>query len=193
MKNPKYLGPFGGVESLQGVYAANSANLRCTAIKLTDGGICLFSPVSGLGEEAMASLENIGPVTFLLAPNHYHNRGLAEYAEAYPAAQLCASKAASPRLEKQTGLSFETPGGLSKLLPKGATIYEPEGLKTGEVWMRFSGGTTSAWLVVDAICGSKIGKIPAACSDPGAVENLSQLWNRGQGQICGLVQSATEG
>jgi hypothetical protein len=82
------LSVFSPFVEIAGVFVATKGGLRCTAIKLQDGGICLYSPIAGLNAEARNSLDVVGKVTHLFAPNHYHNRGLAEYSSAYPDALL---------------------------------------------------------------------------------------------------------
>jgi hypothetical protein len=123
---------------------------------LRDGGLCLFSPVAGLSIEAKRSLDAIGQVTHLFAPNHYHNLGLAEYASSFPQASLCAPTQAIPRLEKVTGLAFHDLAALSAKLPAHITLAAPEGLKTGETWLRSKTDDLSAWFVVDALAGPKM-------------------------------------
>lgn len=149
----KLLSPFEALEGLEGVYTATRANLRCTALRLRSGGLCLFSPVKGLGNEAIASLQELGKVEILLAPNHWHNMGLREYAEAFPGAALCTSPRASVRLSSITQLRFESLSPLEKLLPQNMQILVPEGLKTGEVWLSITDAQRCAWAVVDAFCG----------------------------------------
>lgn len=146
---PTELSEFTAINGTDGLFAATRSRLRCTAIRLQSGGLCLYSPVSGLGPRARESLERLGRVDYLLAPNHYHNKGLGEYATGFPDASLVAPKAGRPRLEKITGLSFDDLGALSRLLPDGTRFVHPEGLKTGEVWLV----TAQAWLVVDAFAG----------------------------------------
>jgi hypothetical protein len=160
MINSKSVGAFKPLDEITGVYVANKGGLRCSAFKLTDGSLCLFSPVLGLGDEALQSIKSIGTVSHLIAPNHYHNAGLAEYAKAFPAAKLNASPEAASRLAKVTGLNFEDLHNLKKVLPKSFSILEPKGLKTGEVWISSIGKLLKAWFVVDAIAGPKMsGKI----------------------------------
>lgn len=156
----KKLSPFEQVEDIDGVFSAKTDKLRCIALVLKDGSICLFSPVSELNEEAMKSVSAIGEVRFLLAPNHYHNKGLQEYAEAFPDAVLCAPEAAISRLENITGLKFASLEELSRLLPKNADFVFPDGLKTGEAWLRIQTGEFVAWIVVDAFCGLDAGASP---------------------------------
>ncbi len=146
---------FRSVEGLEDVYVAEKGGLRCCAIRLKNGSLCLFSPVKGPEGTAQDSLARLGPVEFLLAPNHYHNKGIAEYAAAFPNALLCGPPAAVPRLEKQTGLRFKPLDQLKGQLPGTVQIVKTEGLKTGEIWLRVTSGHHTAWLVVDAFCGPK--------------------------------------
>lgn len=144
---------FEKIDGFDTIYTASRGTLRCYALVLKGGGVCLLSPVAGLGNTARQSLAEIGPVSVLLAPNHYHNKGLAEYVEAFPDAALCAPEAAIPRLNRITGLTPETLDRLFPLLDDNVEILQPEGLKTGEIWIRIGNGTTTGWLVVDAFSG----------------------------------------
>jgi len=169
---------FEKVDGLETLYTAAKGALRSYAIVLKDGGICLISPVAGLGEAARESLRDIGPVKVILAPNHYHNKGLAENAEAFPDAALCASERAIPRLNKITSLSLTDFGQWSPLLPDTMEILQPDGLKTGEIWIRINDGATTSWLVVDAFSGPK----PDASGLPSTVpEMLKTFPNYGVG------------
>lgn len=146
---------FKKVDGLGGLYTAAKGTLRSYAFVLKDGGVCLFSPIAGLGDAARESLAEIGPVKVLLAPNHYHNKGIAEYAEAFPDAIVSASEAAIPRLNKITGLTLTALERWGPLLPDTMEILQPDGLKTGEIWIRVDNGGTTGWLVVDAFSGPK--------------------------------------
>ncbi|CUH67765.1 hypothetical protein TG4357_03199 [Thalassovita gelatinovora] len=110
---------FEPVPNMPGLFTATKNNLRCTAIVLPRGEVCLFSPVSGLSEAAKASLAEIGKVAFLFAPNGYHNGGLVEYAAAYPDAALVAPPVIHERLQGRTGLTFEGLEALRAELPEG--------------------------------------------------------------------------
>lgn len=156
MAGKSELGAFLPLQDVDGIFVARTSLLRCTAVKLRDGSVCLFSPVQGLGDVARASLAAIGPVSYLLAPNHYHNKAMAEYAVAFPQTRLCAPLEAIARLEKQTGLSFDNLDAVARLLPNAVSLISPEGLKTGEVWMRCDANRRRTWFVVDAFCGPKM-------------------------------------
>jgi len=147
---------FEPIPELKGIFVARKGNLRCTAIALPKGKLCIYSPVSGLGTAARESLESIGKVTHLLAPNHYHNKALKEYHEAFPTAKMCASSAAIPRLVKLVGLKFKDLSMITSLLPAHLRLIEPDGLKTGEVWIRSKDRKQVVWFVVDAFSGHKM-------------------------------------
>lgn len=150
----KTLSEFLQIPQQTDLWSAQKGTLRCTALRLRDGSLCLFSPVSGLGRAAMDSLAALGEVAFLLAPNHFHNKGLAEYTNAFPDAVPVCSERARPRLEKQTGLSFGKLHPLGELLPDNGQIVEPDGLKTGEVWLTMQTGEETVWVVCDAFKGA---------------------------------------
>lgn len=150
----KSLSKFVPISEKLGLWSAQKGALRCTVLRLRDGSLCLYSPVLGLDDATLTSLAAHGDVAFLLAPNHYHNKGLAVYAEAFPDAVLVCSEKAQPRLEKQTGLSFAGLHSLATLLPIGSDLVEPEGLKTGEVWLTYATAEGAVWVVCDAFKGA---------------------------------------
>ena len=154
----KELSAFESLNEVEGIYIAQNGTLRCVAIRLSSGNLCLYSPVQGLGTLAQKSLESLGKVTYLLAPNHYHNKGLKEYSEIFPEAKICCTQNAKPRLEKQTTLSFNSLEILEQSLPKKTCFIEPLGLKTGEVWVKMSFDNQVFWVVTDAFCGPKMTK-----------------------------------
>ena len=151
----KPLSTFSSVGNSTICWSAENGSLRCTAVRLRTGGLCLYSPVPGLLGEALDSLNALGCVEFLLAPNHYHHKGINEYAERFPEAKLACSNRARPRLEKQTGQTFSSITDLASDLADCSRILEPEGLKTGEVWIEIDTGSERLWVVTDAFRGPK--------------------------------------
>lgn len=137
------------VQGLGGVYIARTGRLHCFALRLRDGGLCLYSPVSGMSADTRDQLESMGGVTAILAPNHYHNKGLQEHVDAFPEASLVCATAADQRLQKITSLSFLPLDHISTRLADGCEFLEPEGVKTGEVWIQIKAKET-AWIVTDA-------------------------------------------
>lgn len=161
------LSQFNELDGIDAAYTAQNGKLRCCAILLSNGRVCLYSPVSGLNAEAKRSLEEIGPVSHLLAPNHYHNKGLAEYVSEYSDACVMASEAASPRLKKITELKVQPIAPLLPLLPVHMSVLYPMGLKTGEIWIRAESSHGVCWLVGDAFCTTKtnIHETVASCPE----------------------------
>jgi len=151
-RTPPKLEPILG---MKGFYRIQKGNLACTAIQLKTGEFCLHSPVSGLSGPIKSSLEDLGSVKFILAPNHYHNKALDEFADAFPTATLTASEESRTRLEKVTSLHFEGLGELQEAMPAGVQIIRTQGLKTGEVWVF----TKKGLLVVDAFAGPANGSM----------------------------------
>lgn len=142
--------PFSPVDGLDGVYIGRAGKLNCIAFRLQDGSLCLYSPVAGLETSERDSLAKLGGVSMMLAPNHYHNKGLAGHAKAFPNASLVCSESADPRLKKITGLMFDPIDTLRSQLANNQRILEPEGLKTGEVWVEVRTQSETAWIVTDA-------------------------------------------
>jgi len=150
------LSPFEPLPTMPAVHVARAGNLRCTAVTLQGGNVCVFNPVAGLEQKSLASLNDIGPVTHIIAPNHYHNKALNEYAEAFSTAKLCATQKAIPRLQKISGLVIDSYQEIISALPKHMQFIEPPGLKTGELWMRSKVKQSVCWFVVDALVGAKM-------------------------------------
>ncbi len=141
-----HISPLAG---LDGVFGVRSGPLACTAIRLDAGELCLYSPLPNLSETEFTALEELGRVSILMAPNHYHHRGIADHLQRFPKARLICAPLARPRLQKQTGLSFEALDVLTSKLPPNIQILEPVGLKTGEIWLQIAGGADLAWIVCD--------------------------------------------
>jgi len=58
-------------------------NTRMTVCRLSDGGLALVSPVRS-SEELRASIDALGPVRAIIAPNLLHHLHLGGWMEAYP-------------------------------------------------------------------------------------------------------------
>lgn len=138
------------VEGLDGVYVGQRGKLSSMALRLRDGSLCIYSPIAGLDKALVAQTDELGTISALLAPNHYHNKGLAAHVETFPDAALYCSQGAAPRLSKITGLAFDALDGLKEALSDRHTLHEPEGLKTGEVWVRVQSTDDCALIVTDA-------------------------------------------
>lgn len=135
------------------LYCARKKNLRSLAFLMKSGSISIFSPVKGVNDGLLESLDCLGHVKYIIAPNHYHHAGLIEYKEHFPDALLYAPIDAIPRLEKMTGLTFNSLDKLENDMLNSMSFLVPEGLKTGEVWLRCKSKNKVVWGVVDAFCG----------------------------------------
>jgi hypothetical protein len=58
-------------------------NTRMTVCRMSDGGLALIAPV-GCSEALMASIDALGPVRAIIAPNLMHHLYMGEWMEAYP-------------------------------------------------------------------------------------------------------------
>ena len=76
---------------------------RMTVIRLADESLFVHSPIH-LDDEIRATLDRIGPVRHVVAPNRYHHLYVADYQRNYPEAKLYAA----PGLEtKRRDLHFD--------------------------------------------------------------------------------------
>jgi hypothetical protein len=134
----------------QAVAIVEGAPLRSVALRLADGRLAVYSPIRGLGREAHRELAAIGDPAIVIAPNHYHNLGLKEYAAAYPGVTVVASAVAAPRLRRRCGLEVSDETGLRSALPGHISVMVPPETKNGELWISAEGSGGRAWVVGDA-------------------------------------------
>jgi len=140
---------------IDGVWSAEKRtaqgwSLRATAVRLADGGLLVVSPTRGLGDDAHAELAALGAPAALLAPNHYHYLGLAEWRERYPDARAFASEIAQARVRAKSGLDVEPLDALRPRLRAECELLEPDGTRAGEVWVTAPAPNGVAWIVADA-------------------------------------------
>jgi hypothetical protein len=128
------------------------AKVRMVAVGLRGGGLLVWSPGSR-SHEARVALEKFGKVRFLLAPNHFHNAGLAEWMAECPGAVTVAHPMAHARLAKQVR-SLGRIASIDELtpeLPDGVRVFGPPMVKQGETWIGVDKGDLRALAVCDAI------------------------------------------
>ena len=142
------------IPDFNNIYSVRQKKLHCFLIVLNDGSLCVFSPLKNLPKDTYESIESIGPISLIVAPNHYHNAALIECSENFPNVKFCASKEAAVRLRKITGLDFMPLAYLEEKLPQHISIVSPPGLKTGEFWLRIKQDNQVGWIVVDAFSGA---------------------------------------
>jgi len=123
---------------------------RMVVIGIGGGRLLVVSP--GLSKGLFDEVGRWGTPAFLLAPNHFHNAGIATWKARWPEARAVAHPRAIRRLEKQVPrVAFEELSALETELPKDVRLFAPPMAKQGEtmVSLRTSAGT--AWFVTDAI------------------------------------------
>ncbi len=125
---------------------------RMVALGLRGGGLAVWSPGKH-ADAARDALKHWGDVRFLLAPNHFHNAGLAEWIKHAPGAVVVAHPDAHARLRKQVPSITAIAGldDLSTALPDGARVFGPPMAKQGETWLAVEKGDLRALAVCDSI------------------------------------------
>jgi hypothetical protein len=118
------------------------------AFRLEDQSLAVYSPVGSADDAAIAQLRQLGQVSALIAPNHFHNLGLEPFLRHFPEARVYATATATPRLGKVTGLTVHDISELTVRLPDGLEFFAPEGLKTGELWALVRNARPGPMLVV---------------------------------------------
>lgn len=135
---------------LAGLYGANRA--RMLAFGLADGTLCVVSPGSGLDEARFAALEAHGRPSVLLAPNHFHNAGIAPWKQRYSEAIVVAHPTAIPRLRRQVpGVEVQDLSALQARLAEGTRLLSPPMARQGETWVSVKMQEGTAWFVTDGI------------------------------------------
>jgi hypothetical protein len=71
-------------------YLGVQVGTRMTVIKLADGSLFVHSPVR-LDEVTGASLNKLGPVKHVVAPNRFHHLFVSDYSKNYPDAKIYAA------------------------------------------------------------------------------------------------------
>lgn len=141
------------IERLDGAWELRRTHgllpLRAVAVRLSEGTLCVYSPVPKVGQVALQELGALGTPT-LLAPNRYHTLGLKEHAGAFPDAPIVASTQAAPRVRKKTGLRIRELDALKQELPAHITLLQCPAARSGEVWLSIRGARHRVWVVADA-------------------------------------------
>lgn len=96
-------------------------------VELPTGGTVVYSPVRG-------GAAHHGDARLVVAPNHYHNLGLAEARGAAPDAVVAAHSVALPRLRKQ---GHDGLVDVATVRVEGVELLPAVGTKNGECWAYF--------------------------------------------------------
>jgi hypothetical protein len=114
-----------------------------------DGGLAIISPPCNSPEGSFAQIEKIGPVRAIVAPNAFHNLGLASWKERFPDAALFAPAQSIPRVEKKSGVAGVKP--LADAKKGDLELVDMPHYKTGEVLVRFNEKKEHVWYLTDVV------------------------------------------
>jgi hypothetical protein len=124
-------------------------------VALGNGRLAIYSAPVGLGADAQRALTARGAPALLVAPNHFHNLGLREYATAYPTASIVASPVAIPRLTRilkgqhPIASAAEPAAKPEAALPSNVSALVTPGTTNGELWLSVQTAQGRAWIVGD--------------------------------------------
>lgn len=126
--------------------------VRMAIFGLGGGALLVVSPGAPMTEADWEEVARMGTPRFLLAPNSFHNGGLAAWKARYPEAKVVAHERAQARLRKQVpGVEIEGLALLEAALPEGMRLVSPPMAKQGETWVSVRTKEGSAWFVTDAL------------------------------------------
>lgn len=129
---------------------------RMAVIGLGGGRLLVVSPGGGLDDAAWGELAALGTPAWLLAPNHFHNAGIAAWKARFPEARVVAHPDAIPRLKRQVpGVEFDDVAELAAELPAEVRLLHPPGAKQGETWVSLVVGGERAWFVTDGLVNER--------------------------------------
>lgn len=125
---------------------------RMAVVGLGGGDLLVVSPGMPTSEGRWEQLSRWGKPRFLLAPNSYHNAGIAAWKERFPGATVVAGPRAHARLRKKVpGIAIEDLTSLQAAAPQGVRVFAPPMAKQGETWVSVKTAEGNAWFVTDSI------------------------------------------
>jgi hypothetical protein len=125
-------------------------SLRSVAIRLHDGSVMVVSPIGAMTESEMSEIQKMGPVRYLLCPNHFHSLGIKKFLQRFSDAKVLGGAAGLARLRKVLGIDVADVETIRQWLPDHIELCVPEGLKSGEVWFKVWTKQGNVWIVSDA-------------------------------------------
>lgn len=135
-------------------YGSNRA--RMAVIGLGGSELLVVSPGAIADEQHWAQLAKYGKPALLLAPNHFHNSGLAVWAARFPQAKVVAAAGALPRLRKKLpALNIGDVAEVAEQLPSTIRLMQPPTAKQGELWLSIATSGGQAWFVTDGLINER--------------------------------------
>lgn len=129
-----------------------SQRARMAVVGLGGGALLVVSPGAPVSEAGWDQVTKWGAPRFLLAPNHFHNGGIATWKARFPEAAVVAHPRALARLRKKVpGVAIEDLSTLEGALPDTVRIFSPPMAKQGETWVSVKTLEGNAWFVTDGV------------------------------------------
>ena len=114
-------------------------------------GLVVISPPCRAPGDAFDQLARYGAVRALVAPNAFHNLGLAAWKQRFPGAEVFAPAQAVARVAKRSGLNVRPIAEAATLLGDRIDIVDMPHYKTGELLIRIATDRGLVWYVTDII------------------------------------------
>jgi hypothetical protein len=132
-------------------YSFGNGTARSFAV-LGPLGWVVVSPSEKVDDAQLETLEKLGPIAALVAPNAFHLMGLAPWKARFPEAKLFAPAQSIPRLRKKTRLDMIAPVAEAKAFCGDAMeLIDMPFYRTGEALVRVPTTAGSIWHVTDVI------------------------------------------
>lgn len=136
-------------------YTFGQGTANSLAAKLRDGSWMVVSPPCDAPSDVHDRLERDGPVRALVAPNHFHNMGQAEWRRRHPDARSYAAPPSFARLTSKTpSVDYRPISELEQLLSPDLLLV-PDGMKTPDVLFRFSAPSGNIWWLGDQVSNNR--------------------------------------
>lgn len=134
---------------------------RMAVIGIGDNNLLIISPGTGMSDAAWTRVTRWGAPRYLLAPNHFHNAGLARWHDRFPDATIVAHPRAIPRLRKKLpGRDIADLAALQTI--PNLRLFSPPGAKQGETLVAVNRPAGPAWFVTDALVNES--KLPGGAT-----------------------------
>ncbi len=124
-------------------------------LKISEDKYLVYSPGNKETAELAKEIMPNNCELYLLAPNTFHNLGIADWKSVFPNSKFIASKTGHQKLEKKTGHKPDGIEALSGQLPEHINLIELPHNKIGEVWLDIKTPNERIWTVCDAIFNFK--------------------------------------
>ena len=133
-----------------------SAFSNCFVVRIGESELAVISPPRKLGSGDFESLDALGKVVAICAPNGLHHLGIPGFVERYPEATLYTDAVSAKRIAKQQPSlpSFRPTEELASQLPDHVKIFSAPMLKRPDMMARVDTGKGYIWYSNDVLGNS---------------------------------------